>query len=628
MTKEQRDILMQSFRNGLRPISNVPLYEWLEKNVELPNIYNPAGKFNIDFYPYLKRPMEDLLNNDIKQINTAACTQGGKSLLQQLFVPYIILESPGPILMIHDTGDNAKKCAEERIIPLLKNNPDIKRLLDNHRFTARKSSIQLPHMAFRIDGPAESHVLGFTAKTILGDEVWQWEANNHRGILEKLENRQTAYNATRKILLTSQPDREGSEWHNECMKGLWYEYGFRCTHCNALQRYQWNEETKEGKEYGMIMDKTVRDENDIPDYDLKASSARLVCAHCFGDIHDTAETRRDLVMNGEYILIHKGKNSSIRTYSWPQYMNRSVTFKEIALKYLNAVSYKRATGLRDKHEIFTQQTLGRFVQVGYQVDVPKLMTEAYSSSEAWPEETIRFLTIDPQKDYLNWLIRAWSNKVNECRLIDWGTVIGFSEIEELIKKYNIHALCIGIDSGYETKNIYAESIQRGKVITLNSGKRLLAQWTCFKGDGGKSNLTPKKFYKHKLTENGKTIEIDKLYSPLTLVDPQFPVGSKFKPFRANLYAWSNYSIKTILTNLRDKRLPFNWKLNERANADYTSQMFSEELTSKGRFEPIPGRPNHIFDMECLQLVMALQSDCYHPSASEMNSISSSPELVA
>jgi hypothetical protein len=31
-------------------------------------------------------------------------------------------------------------------------------------------------------------------------------------------------------------------------------------------------------------------------------------------------------------------------------------------------------------------------------------------------------------------------------------------------------------------------------------------------------------------------------------------------------------------------------------------------------------------MECLQLVMALQSDCYHPSASEMNDIAASPEL--
>jgi hypothetical protein len=158
---------------------------------------------------------------------------------------------------------------------------------------------------------------------------------------------------------------------------------------------------------------------------------------------------------------------------------------------------------------------------------------------------------------------------------------------------------------------------------------MFAQWTCFKGDGG-AGLVPKKFYKHKVTEkDGKTtIDIDKLYSTLTQVDPQLPSTSKFKPFRANLYAYSNYSVKTILQGLRDHKLPFNWKLNERANADYNIQMFSEEVNPKtGRFEQIGNVPNHIFDMEAMQLVMALQADCYHPEASSIDAITKSPDLV-
>ena len=627
MTEEQKQLILDSFKRGLKPITDLPLWEWLEKNVELPTVYNPAGTFRIDFYPYLKKPMLALLNNNIKQVNIAACTQGGKSLLEQLYIPFIILEDSGPLLMVHDTADNAKKCVEERIIPLLKSNKDTKRLLDTQRFSARKSGVQLPHMTMRVSGPAESNILGYTARYILGDEIWQWEATNHIGILEKLENRQTAYNATRKILLTSQPDREGSEWYRQCEKGMWYEYGYRCPHCNTLQRYEWNEETEAGKPYGMIMDKTIEDPiTGKPDYEKKASSARLVCEKCLGEIHDTPESRKNLVMNGDYILIHKGKNEAIHTYSWPQYMNRSVTFKDIALRYLNAVTYKRETGLRDKHEIFTQQTLGRFFKMGRVLDLPKLMIEAYQPNDNWVDETIRFLTLDVQKDHIFWLIRSWSNKVPECRLVDWGTVIGFSEIDEITTKYKIHPLCIGVDSGYDTKNIYAESIQRGKVINLNSGKRIFAQWRCLKGDGG-PGLVPKKFYKHKIVENGKTIEIDRLYSPMTTVDPQLSSTSKFKPFRAELYAWSNYSIKTILFNLRDKRLPFKWSLNERANGDYTQQMFSEELTPKGRYQQIKDTPNHILDLEAMQLVMALMSDCYHPAPSELTALQNAPEIT-
>ena len=91
--------------------------------------------------------------------------------------------------------------------------------------------------------------------------------------------------------------------------------------------------------------------------------------------------------------------------------------------------------------------------------------------------------------------------------------------------------------------------------------------------------------------------------------------------------FSNYSIKTILTGLRDKKIEFNWKLNDRATTEYTRQMFSEELTIKGIYEQINKVPNHLWDLECLQLLAALMSDCYHPSASQMNSIVGSPEII-
>lgn len=628
MTTDLTNKLIKSFSKELRPLDLSPLWIWLAKNVTLPNVFNPQGKFRIDNYPYLKEPMIDILNNNIKQLNLVACTQAGKSLLQQLYFLYIILENPGPILMIHDNEVNAKRVIEERIVPLMMNNPDTKRLLENKRYSAKKSGFSLPHMTCRVDGPAEGRLHGYSAKIVLADEVWQFQASHHYDVITKLKRRQTAYNSVKKMVLSSQPDYEGSDLHKEVQLGNHYEYGWRCPECNELQLYEWNGETNDGKFYGMVMDKTKHDENDIPDYNKKASSSRLVCQHCFHEIKDTPINRKSLVIDGDYILVHKGNDDSIKSYSWNQFMNVSISFKEISMAYLEAVIQQRTTGLRTKHELFRQQVLGKFWKMGQQIETKKLMVEAYNSSDLWKDETIRFLTMDVQQSCIHWLIRAWSNKLPESRLIDHGTIIGFSEVDEIVKKYNIHPLCIGIDSGFATKNIYAESIQRGKIITTKNGKKMLAQWTCLKGDGG-SGLTPKKFYKHKIIQsNGNSIELDKLYSPVSLVDPMFPVGSKFKSFRANLYAWSNYSAKFLLERLRDHKLPFDWKLNERANADYNYQMFSEELSSKtGRYEKVHDK-NHMWDLECMQLIMSLQSDCFHPRASELNDITSSPELKA
>jgi len=627
MEQQTTDRLINSFGSALRPIDTRELWLWLEENMPLPNVYNPQGRFCINTYPYLKRPMIDALDNNIKQINLPAAVQTGKSLLQEVFMPYIILEEPGPLLKIHDTQDNAKKNVEERIIPLLNNNKDIKRLLDRQRFSARKSGIQLPHMTCRISGPAESNLVAYSARYVLGDEIWQWQASHHTDVIEKLKNRQSAFYAIKKMILSSQPDYEGSEWHKQCMAGRWWEYGWRCPDCNTLQLYEWNGE-KDGKYYGMIFDKTEEDENEIKDYNKKAESARLVCQHCFHEVKDTPTNRRSLVMDGDYILIHSGNDNSIHSYSWNQFVNISIPFKDIALKYFDAVIQKRTLGLRTKHELFRQQTLGRFWKQGQVMDVRKLMTEAYKSSDSWSEETIRFLTIDVQKDFLYWLVRAWSNSTAESRLIDWGTCPNFNDIEEIITKYKIHPLCVGVDSGANTREVYKETIQHGKVITLSNGKRTFAQWVALRGDGGNSPLSPKKFYQHTIIENGKSIKIDKLYSPVTYVDCQWPANSKFKMFRATLYNWSNYSVKTVLQNLRDHKLPFNWKINERATTEYQMQLHSEELNSKkGRYEQITGVPNHAWDLEAMQLCMSLIGGCFCPSAESMNDIAKAPELI-
>ena len=619
MTSELQDKLIASFSRELRPLNTSPLYEWLHANVDLPNVYNPSGTFNVDNYPYLRRPMEDLVGDDIRVVMAVACTQAGKSMLQQLFLPYIALENPGPTLMIFDTGDNAKKVAEERIIPLFENNKDIKRMLDSQKFSARTSGIRLPHMKLRMSGPAESNILGFSARFILGDEVWRWQADGHHDVIEKLNARQTTYNKIKKNIYSSQPDVEGSELHKECMKGQWWEYGYRCPACGILQRYEWNGE-KDGKYFGIVMDPTETDEENIKNYDKKASSARLVCQHCFHEITDTDVNRRALITDGDYIRVHSGPDTSIHVYSWNQFVNKDIPFKQMAIQYFDAVLQKRNEGLRTKHQLFTQTIMGRFWKLDLYDETPHLYTEAYTSSEEWSEETIRFLVMDPQRDYINWLIRAWSNKVPESRLIDWGVVAGFGEIENIINTYKISPLCIGIDSGNATRDCYKESIHMGKVFTPKNGKRFLAQWLCLRGDGGASPVSPRKFYKHTYMENGRKIEIDRLYTPVSLVDAQWPANSKYKSCKAHLVTWSNFSIKSILQKLRDKQLPFNWKLNETANADYVAQMFSEELSKKtGRYEKIREK-NHVWDLECMQLVLSLKWGCYCPSAADMDEL--------
>jgi hypothetical protein len=201
-----------------------------------------------------------------------------------------------------------------------------------------------------------------------------------------------------------------------------------------------------------------------------------------------------------------------------------------------------------------------------------------------------------------WLVTAWSNKVSEARLIDWGICAGFDELINIKTKYKIKPHCIAIDSGDDTVSIYKESVLRGEMY-----KNLWVTWCCLKGDGGK--ISPKVDYTH--PDGTKHY-----YGTVSQPDPQWQFGSKFAKYRARLYLWSNYSIKTLLTNIIAGRSPFKFKFNHRADETFTNHMYSERLDAKsGRFEKnTQDTRNDLWDCMCMALVLALMSKCYIPEA--------------
>jgi len=596
--------LLQHFCNGFQAIDTRPVYEWARTDIEMPMAYEKKGRFNPDLSPHIKKPMQWLTDSSVRQIVCSACVQEFKSGQNEIFTVYVILQCPGNMLRVHQKDDAANECMTSRIIPMMENHPKAKAMLRAGTYNGKTGFLHLPNgMFIKSCGPSRNNVQSKTIKYLVIEEIKFWDDPT---VFYEAMARTERFEKTRKVIICSEPDHEGSILHSEYIKGDQYVWGWHCPNCKLLQPYEFDGQ-RDSKYYGLIWtpqnaERTLTD-------DVRTNNTRLVCQHCFHEVADTKDNRINLVNGGDYVLVAKGEHPECKSVSWSTFVNPEKPYKSIALNYLAKKRLYEATGIREHVMMFYNKTMGQFTKQGQQVDVPQLMQEITSEGAEWKDETHRFLTIDVQQDCMYWLVMAWSNKVAEAHLIDWGVCVGYDELIEVKKKYGIKPMFIAIDSGDDTKPIYKESVQRGELYTDKKDKKHFVSWLCLKGDGGK--LTPKISYYHKDTGE------EKYYGVESRQDCQWPAGHKLSKFRARLRVWSNYSIKTILSNIRDGKVPFKFKYNARADETFTKHLYSEEINPKTKRFDAYGRPNHLYDCLCMQIVMSLLSKCYIPEATKM-----------
>ena len=607
MIDDVKQELLKVYSDNLQAPYFGSMKQWLEKNVELPPAYAINGKLDLGISPYLLKPLQAIENPKIYQVNLAMATQVGKSLLSELAILYWIINAPAPIYRIFQNNDISAVFAETRLIPLLKNCPPIKPLLDYDRFSTRKTGVILPHMAITLGGANEGRAHGMSIRYLLCDELHQWEV----GMFNKFLARTTAFAGRRKIICASQPSRAGSEWEQIYSKGNIYEWQWLCPKCNTRQPYHWSKEKKNGGYAGFNWDSILnsKEETDIAE---SAKTTWLECENCDHRYHDTPSERNELNKNGDYVLIKSGGDEGVVSYTCPNFVNPNLSFAYATSQYMLAKRMKRMTGLDEQLEIFVEQILGKFYHRELEADLSKILVETYEKDNL-DNDWMPIMSVDVQRtgNIKYWVVRAWHKNGNESKRLDFGICRDWSEVDAIAKKYKVPIPLVGIDSGdgERTLEIYQECIKHGQVLTIG-GKLQYISWSPLKGD-------QKVNYKH---ADGVT----RLYSPVSNQDSQFPTGHKLKGIPAPLILWSNYSVKTILANLRDNKIAgVSWKV-DRKDDEYDKQMYSEDLvdvvdkksgvTTKRWIQT--RTDNHWLDVESMNLLMAIRANVF--SATKIN----------
>lgn len=567
------DAVRNSFADAFSPIDRSPIYEWARRHVDLHSAYAIKGPFHVEKSLYLKKPLECLQEESVREVSIYKAVQTGGSLISELWALWTIANKPANLMWNMQTDEDADQAAEMRIMKLIEECEPVAKLLPTGRFKKKKNQIIFYNMWLLIQGCGLANTQSKSVEHQINDEIWIWAPGNHGQAIA----RTTAFEKTRKILNVSQGGLAGDEMDQAFTRGTQEEWGFKCFKCGLLQPYTWkqlkfdtNEETFTGTQWNFEkLDKTIRFE----------------CANCGFKIRDTPKERHQMNESGDYIINNPGAPKEVRSFRWNALASTEISWKGLVQQWVAAQSMAKNGSIIALKE-FIQKKLAEAFQER-NIDAPIVVESDFLMGSDWQDKYRRFLTVDVQKDHFWAVCRDWS-KDGRSRLFWEGRLLTFEEINEKQTEFGISPRRVIIDSGYKAVEVYKQCCRYG--------------WTAFKGED-------KEYFLHRL-ENGKMVR--KVYSPEQRGDPG--IGTADQGLKScPLILWSNPSVKDMLDGFRRGEYAKH-EIPQDISQEYLHQMNSETKRifhnkktgrQEWRWVQIEGVPNHQWDCECEQIVGAV-----------------------
>jgi len=177
------------------------------------------------------------------------------------------------------------------------------------------------------------------------------------------------------------------------------------------------------------------------------------------------------------------------------------------------------------------------------------------------------LTIDVQKTHLWWLVRRWLES-GDSGLRDWGPVVAWKEVEELIGRFEIPKGMRLIDNSYT-----------GRRVEVLDWCVRLKMIPCYGRDTLKSNAIVK-----------------------NMVDPYEGTAKQSRYHKIPSYTFNPNMLKARLLTMMRGKSEWHWFVYNNVEYEYTQQVTAEKSVD-GVFTPIR-KANHMFDLEVLQTLAA------------------------
>jgi phage terminase large subunit GpA-like protein len=551
--------ILRSFSRGIKPAPKIGIVDWAKANVKL--LRSSRSTFaDLHQTPWLVDPLEAATGNEYSEILLKAPVGSGKTTLLEILACYIVAEKPGPAMFAGQGDSDAREWMDSGLFPSLKNCPLITPLWPKDRHSIGKSSIQFPHMPLFVCGANLSNFQARSLQYAICDEAWMLKA----GLLNELRRRNHDRYGSKTFLL-GQAGSVGTDFENAFEQCELREFQFKCPSCSTVQPWRW-----ENLKWDAL-------QNSKGEY-LWDSVNPVYRCECGAEFEDTPEQRRKLSDSGRYVSSHSENpvpghvafNYNALAVWW-------IPWQKLVREWLQAQEAKRQGNVTPLRQ-FLQKRLAQAWTELQQLEAVPISQGQYklADREQW-ETTI--LTGDVQLDEFWFVVRTWT-KSGESRLLDYGKLLTFEDIERKALEWNIPAKAVFLDSAYRRQEVLGALGRYG--------------WLGLNGRGEES-------YPWQI--EGKSYR--RMYSipdRQTTSDRKTAVNTNF----------SSSGAKDILQILKQGN-GSRWEVPIDVSEAYKNAMNSEikKLTAKGKHEWITVKnKNHWWDCESMQVIAAMMHKSY------------------
>ncbi len=540
--------------------------EWVESTVQIPQrVSSRAGYLTYDREPFWREPLNMMADPTVEDIVIACGTQLGKTTLATAAVCWSLEHLQVPTLIVMPSTDMARSFSESRLQPVIEETPELTAMKPSSDHKYKLLEMHLATATINLVGAnSPSNISSRPIGLLVLDETDKYpERSRDEAAAIHLALERTKSYPVRKHFICSSPTYPNKAIWAFYLQGDRRSYRMPSPHC---------------------IEKTMTF-SDLPEYELvKTKSGRIdVSASAKTAVVKCPHTGKPILDGDKYDMLKAGKwvpedGSGVvrrrRSYQISTLYSLDFTWEEVVTKYLMEKDLPFGT------QNFINGWQGLPYDVGMDETIEDMPVGDYGKRHPWPDTEVacRVLCVDVQRDHF-WFVCRGLLQDGRIVLVDEGRIDTYEDIESLRERLGVEPDLVGIDCGFNSNEVKAQSAKYG--------------WTCLNGVSERAY-----FFRQ---EQGRE-RIKRVSSPATQ-EPAYHAGGVMVP----VIQWSSQAGQDLLDfYIKGGR----WSTAGDVSPDYRVQMKShkrESKVKKGReiyvWDRIGKTPDHLWDCETMAVVL-------------------------
>jgi phage terminase large subunit GpA-like protein len=400
------------FRQAWKLPDRLKPSQWAERHRVLTAAESAEpGAWDNNRTPYLVGIMDAICEPGVEEITFVKPTQVGGSELLRNLLGYWIEEDPGPCLYVMPTEQAVKEAFEERLKPLILNNPSVRRHWsgDPHDLTQTRITLDTMSIYFAWAGSPQS-LATRPCRYVLLDEVDKFPAFAGREAdpISLAVERTATYGHRRRVVKVSTcTTREGLIWRSYEDSGDRRQWEVDCPMCGQSQQLAWQQvrwDKDDSIEKKKLADKIDRDK-----------SARFECASCKAQLLNHHKPK--MLRTGRWVTV--GEKSKKVSFRYTAVGSPWRSFSEAAGQFIRADGDPGATmnfrnsWLAEPFETQISKREPSAIRAKADYAATLGMAGQVRIVPAWA--VILLATCDVQKDHCYWQVDAWGYEMKSKR---------------------------------------------------------------------------------------------------------------------------------------------------------------------------------------------------------------------